>query len=129
MEGLTYEQMTGWRKKASEQLWLRDIDTLDPTRRISYHDQEKNDYTANRVVKHDLQDIAYSTVVLADLRDSLPGRKWGTVCEIAHAHTKNKIIVVITDPTQFKHPFIEYYATEIHHNLEDAIDAVVTYYG
>ncbi len=129
MEGLTYEQMTGWRKKASEQLWLREIDTLDPTRRVSYHDQAKNDYTANRVVKHDLQDIAYSTVVLADLRDSLPGRKWGTVCEIAHAHTKNKIIVVITDATQFKHPFIEYYATEIHHNLEDAIDAVVTYYG
>ena len=129
MEGLTYEQMSGWRKDATRQLFLRDIETLDPTRRVSYHDQKDQTYAAARVVKHDLQDIAYSTVILADLRDSTPGRKWGTVCEIAHAHTKNKIIIVITDPSQFKHPFIEYYATEIHHTLDNAIDAVVTYYG
>jgi len=128
MEGLTYEQMSEWRFEATRLLNLAGIDTLDPTRRVSYHNQEKNDYTAGRVVKHDLQDIAFSSVVLADLRDSTPGRKWGTVCELAHAHTKNKIIIVITDVNQFKHPFIEFYATEIYHDLTDAIEAVTTYY-
>ena len=128
MEGLTYEQMSEWRFEATRLLNLYGIDTLDPTRRVSYHNQTKNDYTAGRVVKHDLQDIAFSSVVLADLRDSTPGRKWGTVCEIAHAHTKNKIIIVITDKEQFKHPFIEFYATEIHHELSDAVEAAATYY-
>jgi len=128
MEGLTYFEMTEWRKYATSQLNLREIDTLDPTRRISYHDQEKTIYTASRVVKHDLQDIAFSSIILADLRDSTPGRKWGTVCEIAHAHTKNKIIIVLNDKTQFKHPFIEFYATEIYNDLDKAIEAVSTYY-
>jgi hypothetical protein len=128
MEGLSYEEMTEWRKIATHQLSLHNIETLDPTRRISFHDQKDKEYSANRVVKHDLQDIHYSSVVLADLRNSMPGRKWGTVCEIAHSHTKNKIIIVITDKDQFKHPFIEFYATEIHHTLKDAIEAVTTYF-
>jgi len=128
MEGLTKEQMSEWRDYATTELAFRDIDTLDPTRRVSYHDQAKNSYTANRVVKHDLQDIAYSSVVLVDLRDTTPGRKWGTVCEMAHAHTKNKIIIVVTNPEQFKHPFVEFYATEIYHDLDDAIEAVATYF-
>jgi len=128
MEGLTYEEMTEWRNEATYLLNLADIDTLDPTRRIAYHNQLKNDYTAGRVVKHDLQDIAYSSVILANLKDSTPGKKWGTVCEIAHAHTKNKIIIVVTDENQFKHPFIEFYATEIYNDLTDAIEAVTTYY-
>jgi hypothetical protein len=128
MEGVTYEEMTGWRKYVTNELSLRGIDTLDPTRRILYHDQKEQSYAAARVVKHDLQDIHYSSVVFADLRDSTPGRKWGTVCEIAHAHTKNKIIIVVTDEGQFKHPFIEFYATEVHHSLEDAVEAVSTYF-
>lgn len=128
MEGLTYEQMTGWRKEATQKLALHSIETLDPTRRVSYHDQKDTRYAAARVVKHDLQDIHFSSVILADLRNSTPGRKWGTVCELAHGHTKNKIMIVITDPDQFKHPFIEFYATEIHHSLDDAIEAVITYF-
>jgi hypothetical protein len=128
MEGLTYEQMTEWRNYATYELDLLDIATLDPTRRVSYHDQKDEAYAASRIVKHDLQDIHYSSVILVDLRDSTPGRKWGTVCEVAHAHTKNKIIIVVTDKGQFKHPFIEFYATEIHHSLDDAIQAVGTYF-
>jgi len=128
MEGLTIEQMSAWRNYAAEKLALREIATLDPARRLSYHDQKDLSYAASRVVKHDLQDIHYSSVILADLRDSSPGRKWGTVCELAHSHTKNKVIIVITDEGQFKHPFIEFYATEIHHSLDDAIEAVSTYF-
>jgi hypothetical protein len=128
IEGLTREQMEGWRKHATRKLFFKDIDTLDPTRRVTYHDQAKNDYTANRVVKHDLQDIAHSSVILADLRDSTPGRKWGTICEVAHSHTKNKIIICVTDMGQFKHPFVEFYATEIYHDLDEAIEAVATYF-
>jgi len=130
IEGLTIYQATGWRKEASFELKNFGINTLDPTRRTSFVDSNhlttKN--ASRRVWKADLQDIAYSTVVLANLSDSLPGKKWGTVCEIAHAHTKNKIIIVVMDKDQFEHPFITQYATEVHHTLEDAIEAVKEYY-
>jgi hypothetical protein len=128
IEGLTKEEMSSWRDYVTQKLNLYEIDTLDPTRRISFHDQKDKDYAAARVVKHDLQDIAFSSVVLVDLRDSTKGRKWGTVCEVAHSHTKNKIIIVVIDKEQFRHPFIEFYATEIHYDLDEAVDAVITYY-
>jgi len=130
IEGLTKEQAMKWRTEASFELANFGVDTLDPTRRTSFIDSNhlttKN--AARRVWKADLQDIAYSTVVLANLSDNLPGKKWGTVCEIAHAHTKNKIIIVVMDKDQFEHPFITQYATEVHHTLKDAIEAVKEYY-
>jgi len=127
MEGLTPEQQSAWRNEATRVLNLCDISTLDPCRRIN--DPEDNPLNAaKRLFKCDLQDIDSSTVILANLSESLPGKKWGSVAEIAHAHTHNKIIIVILDKGQFNHPFIQCYATEIHYTLEDAIDAVKEYY-
>ena len=131
IEGLSREQAIEWRLKASFELSNVGIDTLDPTRRASFVDSSDyltHENAARRIWKSDLQDIAYSTVILANLSDSLPGKKWGTVCEIAHAHTKNKIIIVVINEGQFKHPFITQYATEVHTNLDDAIEAVKEYY-
>lgn len=129
IEGLTPKQATEWRNKAKEMLYFNNINTLDPTRRTSFLELKTCvENAAGRIFKADLQDISNSTVILANLSDQLPGKKWGTVCEIAHAHTKNKIIIVIMDKDQFLHPFILQYATEIHHTLEDAIEAVKEYY-
>jgi|688.fasta_scaffold169006_5 nucleoside 2-deoxyribosyltransferase len=128
MEGVSEEDMKAWRKQATDYLDLRGIITLDPTRRMGFHTTEMDVNNANRILKMDLQDIAHSRVVLADLRNSVPGKKWGTVMEIAFAQTKHKIIVVVMDKDQFEHPFIRAYATEIHHTLEDALEAVSQYY-
>lgn len=127
IEGLSFEEMHEWRDKASYNLGNVGIDTLDPTRRVAFVDL-KDEYAAARIWKSDLQDISYSSVVLANLSDSLPGKKWGTVAEIAHAHTKNKIIIVLINKDQFHHPFITQYATEIHYTLDSAIEAVQQYY-
>ena len=127
IEGLTLEQATGWRKRATQVLGSFDIDTLDPCRRVSFIDSKARHADA-RIWKADLQDIAFSTVILANLCDSLPGKKWGTVAEIAHAHTKNKILIVLMDENQFHHPFITQYATEIHYTIEDACEAVTHYF-
>jgi hypothetical protein len=131
MEHLTDEQMRGWRTVATEQLKLRGITTLDPTRRAPLHliGVERTRNLARRIVKADLQDIAHSRVILADLRDSSKGgRRWGSIAEIAHGHTKNKIIIVLLDKEQDVHPFVDFYATEIVHTLEEGIDAVEEYY-
>ena len=67
-------------------------------------------------------------ILLADIRDSRPGKKWGTVMEVQFAETKHKIVIVVQDEGQVIHPFIEACATEIHTNIEDAIEAIITYY-
>jgi nucleoside 2-deoxyribosyltransferase len=127
IEGLTYEQANNWRDTSSTFLEGCDIDVLNPCRRVSFVDSLVRDADA-RIWKCDLQDISYSSVILVNLSDSLPGRKWGTVAEVAHAHTKNKIIIVLQDKGQFHHPFITQYATEIHYDLHSALEAVREYF-
>jgi len=128
MEGYEKDDMKWWRDEATEYLSLCDIETLDPTRRFAFHDGFIDRNAVNRVVKMDLQDIARSTVLLCDMRYDQPGKRWGSMAEIAHAHTKNKIIIVWTDEGDIKHPFLEFYATEIHHTISDSVDAVINYY-
>ena len=128
MEGYDKEDMTRWRKIAKADLDLNDIEVLDPTRRFSFHSGFQDRNNVNRVVKMDLQDIANSTVLLCDMRYDQPGKRWGSMAEIAHAHTKNKIIIVWTDKDDIKHPFLEFYATEIHHSLDECLEAIVNYY-
>ena len=135
MEDCSADHMTGWRIDAQFSLGFSDISALDPTRRVSFHDQlgdnlqdvTKTTNICKRIFKQDLHDIASSRVVLADVRrDS--GRGTGTSMELMFAHMKNKIIILWVDEGDFIHPFYEAMATEKHYNLEDAIDAVKEYY-
>jgi nucleoside 2-deoxyribosyltransferase len=129
MEGVPNDIMRGWRDFSANFLANHGIQVKDPCRRKKFHDEEFNRNLARRIVKMDLQDISYSQVLLVNLTSEVMGksRGWGSISEIAHAHTKNKIIIVITDK-DYKHPFLEFYATEIFHNLEEALEAVVHYY-
>jgi nucleoside 2-deoxyribosyltransferase len=135
MEDCTEDHMTGWRQLTANALKLSDINTLDPTRRVSFHDQlgenlenvTKTMNTCKRIFKQDLQDIAESKVVLADVRRS-SGRGTGTSMELMFAHTKNKIIILWADEGDYIHPFYEAMATEKHYSLEEAVDAVRLYY-
>ena len=135
MEDCTKEHMRGWREEATISLSYAGINSLDPTRRVSFHDQlsehlqdvTKTLNTCKRIFKQDLHDIAQSRVVLADVRrDS--GRGTGTSMELMFAHMKNKIIILWADEGDFVHPFYEAMATEKHYVLEDAIEAVKAYY-
>ena len=135
MEDCSEDHMTGWRQLTANALKLSDINTLDPTRRVSFHDQlgenlqdlTKTMNTCKRIFKQDLQDIAESKVVLADVRRS-SGRGTGTSMELMFAHTKNKIIILWADEGDFIHPFYEAMATEKHYSLEEAVDSVRLYY-
>jgi len=127
IEGISWEEATEWRNKAKTYLENFDIDCLDPCRRVAFAETTERHADA-RIFKADLQDISYSSVLLVNLCESIPGKKWGTVCETAHAHTKNKIIIVLMDEGQWLHPFISMYATEIHYTLNDACNAVREYF-
>ena len=136
MEDVSVEEMKGWREEAAEFLEMRDIRSFDPTRRVSFHDQVgefledevRSMNISKRIFKQDLQDIAESTVILADVR-RCAGRGTGTSMELMYAHMKNKIIVMISDKEDKPHPFLDSIYTEKHYNLEDALEAVASYYS
>lgn len=128
IEGVSDADAKGWRDAAKRIFNFAGIPVFDPTRRINYRDTPEDNNAMNRIVKLDLQDISKSSVILADLRDSSPGRKWGTLMEVAHSHTKNKIIILLIDEGQYLHPFVGFYATEIHHSLEEGISATMEYF-
>jgi nucleoside 2-deoxyribosyltransferase len=135
MEDCTKEMMMHWRQAATDHLYHSDIQTLDPTRRVNFHDQltenlqdvTKTMNTCKRIFKQDLQDIANSKVVLADVRRN-SGRGTGTSMELMFAHTKNKIIILWAQEDDFIHPFYEAMATEKHYSFYDAVDAVKEYF-
>jgi len=130
MEGADIEEMRAWREKATAELAKDAIEVRDPTRRVPYFDlygkEKLMRNISRRVVKLDLQDIAQSNVVLANLDSD--HKCWGSVMELAHAHTKNKIIITVNKPGRAVHPFIEFYSTEVYENLDDAIEATKEYY-
>jgi predicted nucleotidyltransferase len=135
MEHVDYKDMSDWRLYVQEYLSDFCIDCLHPTRRAAIHlTLEENEHISTynklkRIEAQDMLDIKQSRVILADLRDSSPGRKWGTVMEVAKAREWDKIVIVVVDPAQFKHPFIYTYATEVHYDLQEALEAVVGYYN
>ena len=129
MDGYKEEEMIKWRAKATNILSKDGISTLDPTRRWEEHNNYSNRNNINRVVKMDLQDISNSTVLLCDMREDQPGKRWGSMAEIAHAHTKNKIIIVWRGKSDDLHPFLEFYATEVHFSLDDCCKAIKDYFN
>jgi hypothetical protein len=129
MEDISSSAMRGWRDNVEQKLKNHDIKIVHPTRRAAMHEIGTQDLnTQHAIVKMDLQDISDCSLILADLRDTSGGRRWGSVMEIAHAHTKNKIIIVVMDEGQSNHPFITYYATEIYRSMDEAIEACVKYF-
>jgi len=134
MEHVSNEDMLSWREYVQEYLSDYDIQCLHPTRRAALHlslEEEEDISTYNklkRIEAQDMLDIKQSRVLLADLRDTSPGKKWGTVMEVAKAKEWNKVVIVLVDPGQFKHPFIYTYATEVHYDLQDAVEAIPDYY-
>jgi nucleoside 2-deoxyribosyltransferase len=134
MEDLTKQEMCSWRARARDLLDLMGIGCLDPTRRVTFHDEltklQDQRLTMNAcrsIFKQDLQDIANSKVVLADVRRSA-GRGIGTNMEVMFAHTKHKVIILVVDEKDPIHPFYESVYTEKHTNFEEAIHSIRSYY-
>jgi len=129
MEVCTDNEMKGWREYATSCFECSGIPVLDPTRRNRLHDQFDDANVRNRIVQQDLLDISNSKVLLVNLSDSIPGKGWGTVAEVALAHRDGHVIITLLDEGHFKHPFIYKFSTEIHTDIDDAIDAAISYFN
>jgi len=127
IEGIPLEEATKWRETATNFFNQHYIKTLDPTRRKKFHDQPYSINLAKRIVKSDIDDIREASVVLMNLKDRGQGKAWGTICELMIAQGHLKTIIVVLEEG-FQHPFLDCFATEIHHTLEDAMEATLAYY-
>ena len=128
MEECDASSMLSWRKTATAMFELAGIPVLDPTRRGLLHNRFDDPNIRNRIVQQDLEDISKSKVLLCNLQDSIPGKGWGTVAEMALAQRDRRVIITLMDEGHFKHPFIYNFSTEIYTNLDDAINAVISYF-
>ena len=126
MEGLTREEMTGWRKEFIMQTSRSGITCLDPTRRVEFHQGDSLDY-ARFVFRKDLSDIDQADVVFVDARRN-SGRGTGTSMEAMYAWVYNKPIVVWSDPGDFRHPFYESMQTMHVESLELGIMATTSFF-
>lgn len=127
IEGVSLEEATKWRETATSFFIKNHIKTLDPTRRKKFHDQPYSQNLAKKIVRMDLNDIVESDLILMNLKDRGAGKAWGTICELILAYNEGKTIVVVLEEG-FKHPFVDVFATELHHTLEDALEATLAYY-
>ena len=132
MAGFSGEEMKAWRNIATEQLEAADVSVLDPTRRISFHEQSLDDTglhsnIAQRIFRQDLRDIARCEVLLTDMRNHPNAKAQGTAAEVMFSHMKHKIIIMFKNPEDQLNPFMSAMATEVHNSLQDAIDAAIDY--
>ncbi len=127
IEGIPLEEATKWRETATSFFRGHRINTLDPTRRKKFHDQSYSINLAKKIVKMDIDDIGRASTVLMNLKDRGAGKAWGTICELMIAHGQLKTTIVVLEEG-YHHPFIDCFATEIHHTLEDAMEATLAYY-
>jgi nucleoside 2-deoxyribosyltransferase len=91
MEGITVEQMTGWRNEFKDKLSGYGITILDPTRRMPFHSKDGID-RARFIFQKDLKDIDASDIVFFDIRYNA-GRGTGTSMEAMYAWMKMKPII------------------------------------
>src|SRR5210317_1145079 len=134
MAGMSGQEMKAWRNVATSMIENADIPVLDPTRRTPYHIGYLNDRglernLANRIFKQDLRDIARCEVLLVDMRNHEGVKAQGTAAEVMFAHMKHKTIIVWKNPEDHLNPFMTAMATEVHDDLDEAIQAAMEYEG
>lgn len=124
MEGLTAEQMQGWRKEMTAQLaWLQ---IYDPTRRIEYHSGDGIN-RARFLFQMDLKDIDESDIIFVDAR-AKAGRGTGTSMEVMYAWMKQKPIIVWADPEDFHHPFYQAMETYRVYSISEGVQIIKAFF-
>jgi hypothetical protein len=126
MEGLSIQEMSGWRSALKLGVSTT-VDILDPVRRVPFHATPSgefcNDEYAKIVYDADMEDIDNSQICLFNLRRDA-GRGVGTHMELMYAWMTGKRCIVWTDKEDFRHPFY----ICMHHvwvySLEEAIEAI-----
>jgi hypothetical protein len=114
INGCTDGQCNDWRTLAKHEL---KCDTLDPMRR-DYRGRELEPGIAAEIVRGDEQDIAASSIVLANC----PKPSWGTAMELRMAKSElAKVVVIVVPDGAVISPWLVHHSDYVCRDLRDAI--------
>lgn len=117
MQGLSYEEMTGWRIRAKKLLNQHDLMVFDPT--VNDPPDSRSIVTTNKLK------IVNSRVVLAEMNHK--NISIGTVGEIVFAAELGIPVVVWgTIPWILNHPWISEHVVAKFRNVDTAVNYIIT---
>lgn len=127
ISGLTYEEATEWRERATDELTAMGYTVRDPMRgkehlkgvgAIAATTKAKAD-----IYKRDVYDVDSADIILASLVRPPNGvPSVGTMVEIGYAAKGGKLIIVMTDDPYLRtHPFIEGPSVAVVGHIKDAL--------
>lgn len=119
IDGVSREQATGWRAKATEALWKADIGAIDPTKTLD----AKGMCEPNFVIYASYIAVRGADILLVEMDNPAHGYI-GTAVEMAWAWERKKPIIVWGTANRHSH-FLRYYATRIFDTLEEAIAHII----
>ena len=108
------EEANRFREEAKKKLMFWNIGTLNPLR----HKKENKQYRPQEIVERDEMDIRRADAILCNYKDK-SHRYIGTSMEIMYAHLHEIPVFVISDWAD-EHYWINYHATQVFSNLEEA---------
>ncbi|NSW84091.1 MAG: nucleoside 2-deoxyribosyltransferase [Syntrophothermus sp.] len=121
IDGLSREQATCWRQRATEVLQNKGFEVIDPTHG---RDMEMV-YDPREVVGSAFANVDSADILLVEM--NTPGHAYiGTAIEIRRAWEQGKPIICWGTANRSSY-FLRYHATEISETLEEAIDRVVAW--
>ena len=126
MDGLTDEEIGGWRYVAAENLIGFEI--MDPA---DFYFNIKKYYPEGEPTPREITDnnkwmIQQSTVVLAEMDHDAPSV--GTVSEVIYARTIGKPVIIWGTSPSMKTPWIIEHSTRQFDRLEDAVGYLIDFY-
>ncbi len=132
IDGLTYQEATSWRNKAT--IFLRGcgcqvLDPMRPKDELVHLPTIRGGegYTSEEIVHRDLWDVRRADIILAEMTDlSRPYR--GTISELTAARLEGKIVILWTDPEFVKsNPWAHWWATRAFAELDDCLRYIGDY--
>lgn len=122
MGGCSFDQMTSWRKEASEKLNSASVKCIEPTRSFSSELIPKE--TDKWINRRDYFDCVRSQCLLVNFK-GMKHISIGTVMEIAWAYQKQIPIVLVAEPDgPQNHPMLKDSITHEVATLDEGIAAV-----
>ncbi|KUK53062.1 MAG: hypothetical protein XD78_1504 [Desulfotomaculum sp. 46_296] len=121
IDGLSHEQVMGWRQRAAEALRRNGFDVIDPT----WGKDLTVAHDPREIVEADLANVDRAHILLVEM--NTPGHAYiGTAIEIRRAWEQGKAIICWGTANRSSY-FLRYHATELLETLEEAIDRVVAW--
>ena len=129
MGNLTYEEMSGWRKRVIDDIRFGQYDCAKSAsffNPVNYYGFEEIRYRSEReVMEFDLNALRNSDLVIVNFNDD---RSVGTISELAIAYEHRIPVIGINEDGHLLHPWLEEFVTRMCNSIEEAVEHTIDFY-